>query len=288
MGLLRAAGAIAPERQWIADLLARCGAEPVSFVASGFRAVRSGFLAPRAYPLARAVLEADLVINCGNAHPHPVWGLSGAVKNRFNSVLGRQQNYLLERSACRRRQAATIVDVCRLARPHLSFLDLTTIYSPMQPETPYPLGILLAGCDPVALDAVAAHVLGMPAERLLTGVAAARLGWGQPSVSHIEVAGLRWPQHGLAPLPLTPAPEGSAPSWLARSQRLLHKTWLRPRPRINAKACQGRCACLRYFPKRLRIIIWPCINNTRAPGPRSWISDLGSKSSERLECIANR
>src|SRR5262249_59185634 len=57
--------------------------------------------------------------------------------------------------------AQVIVDVYRVTRPTVSFLDLTTMIEGQGvAEAIQPVGLILGGTDPVALDTVAAHAAG--------------------------------------------------------------------------------------------------------------------------------
>jgi len=55
--------------------------------------------------------------------------------------------------------------------------------------TPRPLGLLVAGSDPVAVDAVLCELVGLPADRYEILQAAARRGVGTPALGAIRLVG---------------------------------------------------------------------------------------------------
>ena len=110
--------------------------------------------------MARAMVEADTVVNCANFQPHHILRMSGAIKNMFNAVIGQRQQHLHELFPMARDLARIVVDVCAIVKPTVSFLDMTTVKDLSPGGKIQPVGLLLASCDPVAVDTVAARAIG--------------------------------------------------------------------------------------------------------------------------------
>ena len=234
---------LAPERQWLHALARRTGTQLVSFAKAGARRTRSGLHFPRSYLISRAVLDVDHVVNCANFQAHNVLGMSGAVKNMFNAVVGQCQQNLHELFTDPADLARVMVDVCGIVKPTISFLDLTSVPDRLNDGVLHPFGLLLAGHDPVALDAVAAHAVGWDSASLPTLAWGEKQGVGCADIEQIALSGLTWST--LPGMRLTPAATvGCAPERLyVKTTRLLNKTLLRPRPTIMAHACNGCGDC---------------------------------------------
>lgn len=144
--------------RWIDDVSKRTGAPFVSFPGSGGVLVPSRVHnGPRNYGIARALLETDVVVSCSNLAPHATLGVSGTIKNMFNAVIGHQQDDIARRFGGSRKYAEIIADVCSIVKPYLSILDLTKVRGcTAAQDSIEPVGIVLGGDDPVAIDSVAA------------------------------------------------------------------------------------------------------------------------------------
>lgn len=236
----------APDTQWLHDLAGRYGASLVSFARTGARQVRGRLLFPRKYLIARAIIEADAIVSCANFQPHHTLGISGAVKNMFNAVVGKRQEHLQAMFPHPTDIARVIVDVCAIAKPTISFLDLTTVKDLGAGGINQPIGLLLAGRDPVALDAVASHAVGWDETAMPTISLGERHGLGCMDLKRIKLLGLDWPELNkvtLSKLPTAP-PEGE--SLYSKITRFINRTVLCPKPTItksctNCGDCQAIC-----------------------------------------------
>ena len=145
--------------------------------------------------------------------------------------------------------ARVIVDVYRVTRPTVSFLDLTTMIEGQGvAEAIQPVGLILGGTDPVALDTVAAHAAGYEDLALWTSTQAHAVGLGTNEMAHIEVKGLDWdafPKKRLRYPELVVRPPESLTD---RVTRRLNNTILRPRPVIESGRCTECGACARRCP----------------------------------------
>ena len=138
-------------------------------------------------PIAKAVVEADFVINMPGLRTHVLTNMSNALKN----VMG-----FLPRSITRLVHLAgldeAIVDLNRTIKIDLIITD--AIYS-LQGSFPANGGqalktdFIMASTDPVALDTVAAKIIGYQAEDINPLVLASAAGLGEMDISKIRIDG---------------------------------------------------------------------------------------------------
>jgi ferredoxin len=231
--------------QRVAD---RTGARLLDFAASGAREVRGSLLYPRNYFISKAYFDADLVINLANLRSHGDVILSGAIQNMFGMVVGKRK--ALMHNLFRNNPSAfgrAVADIHRVVRPHLSFLDLTTVIEGHGVGTAIrPVGVLLASTDAVALDAVAAQIIGYDKLKIWTTHHASSLGLGCSDLSCIAI------RHSGEPLPSVQLrhpvlPSSTKDSLYDRASNFANNTFLRPRPVIQEQ-CTGCGACAERCP----------------------------------------
>lgn len=231
-----------PDSVWLHLLASRCNAELVSFAKAGGRIVESGIKQPASYLLSRAVLDADSVISLGNAQPHPSLVWSGSVKNMFNAVIGAGNDQISSLLRDNERISSAVADVCRLCRPSLSLLDMTTICPGRKQELWHP-GLIGASTDPVALDSVAVRILGWHPSKVPSLTSGELIGLGNWRQEHISLTGIHWEALPLCPVPHPKITTSLPVSALQNALRTLNKTHLRPRPTIDTERCQGVEIC---------------------------------------------
>jgi uncharacterized protein (DUF362 family)/ferredoxin len=227
------------------DVARRTGATLVDFTAAGGTEVRGRLLYPRTHLVTNAVRDAEVIVNAASCRSHAGVVLSGAVKNMFGVVLGARRYRLHALLPNKSDFARALVDICRVAPPAVSFLDLTTVLEGHGVEPAIrPVGLLLGSADPVAIDTVAQHAIGYDALPLWTSIHGARAGLGCNHPERIQVRGVDG--HGLKRARLRP-PDLSGlefeESMPARLSRVLNNTLLRPRPVITSERCTGCGAC---------------------------------------------
>lgn len=180
------------ERVWrntgMLDLAERTGVPLVSFEASG-SVEAAGKL--RTYMVARPVLEADAVLNVAKMKTHVLTSYTGCVKNMFGIIPGFMKSRLHSIAPRPVPFARHIVDVYSLVRPRLNLLDGVVAMEGDGPSggRPRPVGAILAGEDAVAVDAVAAGMMGFGEGRVPTLRIAAERGLGIATLADIDVVG---------------------------------------------------------------------------------------------------
>ncbi|MCL5105706.1 MAG: DUF362 domain-containing protein [Armatimonadetes bacterium] len=147
----------------------------------------------RSFEVARAVIEADIVINIPKLKTHGLTAFSGAIKNIFGCVPGIRKGLFHVQSAEDRTVfAQMLVDLATAIRPAMHVMDAVVAMEGEGPNAGYPktVGLILASSDPVALDAVACRIVGMDPFSICTTRLAHEQGLGCGEVSSIEVRGL--------------------------------------------------------------------------------------------------
>lgn len=121
-------------------------------------------------------LESDLVINMPIAKHHGSTRFTGAMKNLMgfnfgNSGWHQGTSYLVE----------SIVDLAAAVRPRLHIVDVTEVLAengPFGPGRNVTPGMIVAGVDPVAVDAICAGLIGMEPRSISTITRGAERGLG--------------------------------------------------------------------------------------------------------------
>ena len=117
--------------------------------------------------VARAALEADSILNVPRVKAHDQMLLTLAVKNLFGCVTGFRKALAHQTHGEKgRRFESMILDVCLAMPPTYSLIDGVVAMHVSGPAKgrPYPLGLLGASANPVALDAALHAVLGLPVQ----------------------------------------------------------------------------------------------------------------------------
>jgi uncharacterized protein (DUF362 family) len=117
--------------------------------------------------LPHAVLEADVVVSMPKLKTHHWAGLTCSMKNLFGvvpgAVYGWPKNLLHFKGLDQ-----SILDLTATVRPALAIVDGIVGMEGDGPimGTAKPAGVILMGCDPVAVDATAARVMALAPERI--------------------------------------------------------------------------------------------------------------------------
>lgn len=196
----------------------------------------------RRIEVARAVLEADVVINLPKLKTHSMMVMTLGVKNLFGSVPGfRKASWHLKAGTDRAMFAALLLEVCLTVGPALTVMDGVVAMEGEGPNTGdlRPLGAILASRDPLALDRTVMEALGFPPEALpVLGVARQ---WGL------------WPEVQLEGDPLRVdgfrLPKGADLTWgLPSFIKGPLRRWFLPKPQVDQKTCRVCGLCVEACP----------------------------------------
>jgi uncharacterized protein (DUF362 family) len=164
------------ERTGMLAVVEETGAELVEF-AEPVEVGGNGMF--RRFALARPYLEADRIINLPKLKTHEMVTMTCAVKNLFGSVVGAAKaGWHLKAGADRELFARMLLEICLLRPPDLNIVDAVVAMEGDGPGSgdPRQVGLLLAGVNAVAVDVIAAEILGIPGALLYLERAACRLG----------------------------------------------------------------------------------------------------------------
>jgi uncharacterized protein (DUF362 family)/Pyruvate/2-oxoacid:ferredoxin oxidoreductase delta subunit len=163
-------------------------AELVNLEESGWEMLSAG---GRSYPVARAVLGFDYIVNVPKLKTHVLTLMTGAIKNMFGCVPGFQKSALHLQFPRPGSMSSALVDVFSLARPWITLVDAVDAMEGNGPSSGSPrhLGLVAASDDCTALDTVLAGLLGIDPKKVPTTREAARRGLGQARREAISVVG---------------------------------------------------------------------------------------------------
>jgi uncharacterized protein (DUF362 family)/Pyruvate/2-oxoacid:ferredoxin oxidoreductase delta subunit len=197
--------------------------------------------------LAVPALDAAAIVNIPKLKTHAYMGLTVAVKNMFGAVVGaRKAQWHLRAGENRRMFARLLVEICYALRPVLTVVDGVIAMEGNGPSngTPREVGLIIAGDDPAAVDAVAGRLLGYSREEVLTQAECAAAGAGTTDIGQIEVLGENLDAVAVKDWKRAAFTEGSMGIFVRGPLARLLKGALTSRPEISLPACRlcGNCA----------------------------------------------
>ena len=142
-------------------------------------------------PFAKAVKDADVIINVPKMKTHGLLILTGAVKNMFGAVIGKHKAEAHFKHIARQDFASYIIKIFMHVKPVLSIMDGIVA---MEGDGPAAgslrnVELILASDDAVAMDVVFSELAGVTPESLLTTYYAGKMGLGTSSLSGIKISG---------------------------------------------------------------------------------------------------
>ncbi|MDD3042657.1 MAG: DUF362 domain-containing protein [Methanosarcinaceae archaeon] len=161
----------------------KAGAKVINFETAGYMEVEVP--APLQFPklyLAKPVLEADVVISLPKLKTHELTYYTGAVKNFFGALplkMRKEAHLLGERELF----GEAVADIYSVIKPHFALMDGVLGMEGNGPShgTPVNSGLVLAAFDCVALDIVAAGLIGFDPLQVPTTAGALKKGYGDPN-----------------------------------------------------------------------------------------------------------
>jgi uncharacterized protein (DUF362 family)/Pyruvate/2-oxoacid:ferredoxin oxidoreductase delta subunit len=220
------------------------------------------------FEVAKSAAAADAIINLPKFKTHGMMVMTGAVKNLFGCVPGKKKvQWHFNTGIDHESFARMLVELSVLIKPRLTILDAVTAMEGNGPGSgdPRKIGLIFAGEDPVAIDAVSAVIVGLTPMQIPVIRAARSAGIGESKIDQIRVLGedindimvkgFRIPQLASTEWPM--------PEW---ARRML-KDALTTRPVINydecvrCRVCQNDCprGAIRESGSRLKIDYRNCI-----------------------------
>jgi uncharacterized protein (DUF362 family)/ferredoxin len=116
----------------------------------------------KSFVIAEPFFEADFLFDLPKLKTHMLTKYTGAIKNLFGLVPGLAKSAWHMRFPARDQFSTMLVDLATLTRPDFTFMDAILAMEGLGPNNGQPkvLDLVLASRDPVALDRVAARIIG--------------------------------------------------------------------------------------------------------------------------------
>jgi len=143
------------------------------------------------FKIAKTVRSVDVVVNVPKLKTHGLTRYTGAIKNMFGSIPanGKKNVHLL--APKNRSMAQALVDVFQMVQPHITVMDAVIGMEGNGPNAgdPRKVGLIIAGYDGVALDAVASTIIGFDPLKVPIIRYAHDRGLGTADMNQIDVSG---------------------------------------------------------------------------------------------------
>lgn len=145
----------------------------------------------RTYHFAKAVFDADVVINLPKFKTHGFSLYTGAVKNCFGTLPGFQKAEFHKRYPHPENFSRVLVEIYSCASPALNLMDGILGMEGNGPATGHLRNtrLILASEDGVAMDAVASYMMGFKENEIDAVRIGAENGLGESRISQIQVLG---------------------------------------------------------------------------------------------------
>jgi uncharacterized protein (DUF362 family)/NAD-dependent dihydropyrimidine dehydrogenase PreA subunit len=137
------------------------------------------------------VTEADVLISVPKLKTHALMGYTGAVKNLFGTVPGATKFGYHAKLQSAERFAEMLLDLVCFVQPALTVMDAVVGMDGNGPSggDPFPIGAVLAGADPVAVDVAALELVGREPDSVPTVAAAIGRGWTTGHTADLSLVG---------------------------------------------------------------------------------------------------
>lgn len=213
---------------------------------------KSEVKAPGGYriSIAKAVLEADVVINLPKLKTHQQMYMTMGVKNCFGCIPGVEKAQWHYRAGIDEMKfAAILMDVYAIVRPALTLIDAVWGLEgegPSSGGTPRHLGFLAVAEDAVALDRALIDILRLEPDKLKTLKAAENAGIGETNPENITVKGNPVPviNNFKTPARIHPLQFERFPGFL----RKLAREFFTSKPVVHKKNCKKCGQCFQACP----------------------------------------
>jgi uncharacterized protein (DUF362 family)/Pyruvate/2-oxoacid:ferredoxin oxidoreductase delta subunit len=195
--------------------------------------------------VSQEILDADILISLPKFKTHGLTVMTGAIKNSYGILPGAQKATLHQIAGSPERFHDVIVEVYRLRVPDLFIMDAVVGMEGNGPASPdlREIGLILAGDNGVALDAVVARMMGLDPSRLRFLQKAKSMGLGEYDLQKIHIEGEMQILSNFKLPPLGGEVISGNPTILA-----LMKTKSQLRPQVDQELCTACGACIEQCP----------------------------------------
>ncbi len=200
--------------------------------------------------LSRVALEADVIIGLAKFKTHSLTLFTGGIKNMYGVIpVGMRRrfhgDYVRPEDFCQ-----MLVDIFAASKPQITLMDGIMA---MEGEGPGSgrmknLGVILASRDTVALDTVAANIIGIRPDDVLTTAFAAARKLGTADLNDIDILGEKIGSVAIKNFKLPANVSRSAMKYIPRLLVKFGINQISPRPHIKQKKCTACGACQQVCP----------------------------------------
>lgn len=143
----------------------------------------------REFILPKELLEADCVISLSKMKTHALERITGAVKNSYGFIYGKNKAIGHTRYPSADSFARMLIDLNQYVKPRLYIMDGITAMEGNGPGSgdPVAMNVLLMSTDPVALDSVFARLVYLKPEMVPTNYHGEKMGLGHCREENIEI-----------------------------------------------------------------------------------------------------
>lgn len=217
-----------------------CAAEDVPLIALEEAGAQTFNIDGFSFPIARPVLEADLLINLPKVKSHSLTLLTAAVKNIYGTIPGYAKTILHRRYPKPKLFGQLVQTLWRVMPPSWNLADGIIGMQGQGPAngTPIQLGFIAASHSPFNLDRVLCDILGINAQHVpYLSTALGAQPTSPPLIGDtIRIKAFKIPSGGHA--------LNFLPEWLIR--RAAHIVWVRPR--FSSDKCRRCNLCVQACP----------------------------------------
>lgn len=195
------------------------------------------------FTIGRALKEADVIINVPKLKTHAFMVYTGAVKNMFGCIPGLKKSEFHLKVSDANKFADMLIDLLLCVKPHLHIMDAVVGMDGNGPSNgnPKKMDTILASENALALDVVAAKMIGIKPKNIYTNKMGLERGLLNGEVDNIEILGeslddvlvkdFKPPSYGVL--------SGLMPTFLY--PRL--KKYVSARPMVDKEKCTGCRNC---------------------------------------------
>lgn len=142
-------------------------------------------------PIARQVLDCDLVISMPKLKTHVITVLTGAIKNMYGAIVGMHKPHLHSVAPKEKNFARIVAKIYSITRPELNIVDGIVAMEGDGPSggVPREMKFIMTGSDAVAIDSCLAQIIGLKPLDILVTKEAHEAGLGEADMSLIEIRG---------------------------------------------------------------------------------------------------
>jgi len=214
--------------------------------------------------LSEPAVHCDILISLSKCKTHGLTLFTGAVKNQYGCVPGLTKGHYHAQHPNVYNFSKLVVDISTFLKPALYIMDAVVAMEGNGPGSgdPRPLNCILMSTDPVALDATACRIIGIPPEHVTTTQPGEESGLGVWQEEKIRVLGdsiesLKPANFNAATTP----PIGVS----TKGIRGMIKNLMTRRPHITRSKCIKCGKCIASCPVEPKAVNWNKNNRKQPP-----------------------